>query len=120
MNHASVKYYFKKDEQVVEYLDARDTFLKLDKKVDDLAAKISNVGHTLLNWRSMFLFSDCKTNLPAVFLRDLQDKNYSASNWPTAKQINDVLAVWHTSRNRQKQLWKKIPLELRKNLESPF
>lgn len=120
MSHALVEEYIEKNEKVAEYLSARDAFQKLNRIVDELAAKINNVGYTLKNWRGMFLFSDCEINLPTKNLKDLQDKSFSAANWPSPKQINEILVLWHTARNRQKDLWREIPSEYRKGLDLPF
>ncbi len=101
---------------IAAYIDACTAMDEVQNRLTKVAQMIGGVGTALLQKPDRFIFSNVSSGLPmeAVMSRDSFSADGSA--WPTAEQINQLLATWHKARDVLRDAWNRLAPEARARL----
>jgi hypothetical protein len=99
------------------YIDARAEFVAIDKRAKDLGGVIKKVGESLSSNPILFMFG----NAGGVGMTALRPDTTSvnAEDWPSVKEIMDLLNDLHAKRSRMWELWKNLDQPRKAALQAP-
>lgn len=100
------------------YLDGVNNLERVEANAKSLFGVVIQVAAALQGNPLRVMFSNTLTGMPMSVgtERAIAD----ASKWPTAEQIQQALAQWHSARVATLQLWNAIPQADRGHLKPPF
>lgn len=102
------------------YLQARDEFTEVDKRLKAVAAQLTTVAQHLETSPGMFLFANAPAELPIEVVGNPRHASFDAHQWPTPAQINALLAEWHQKHTKMRSAWTAMPESQRSAFKPPF
>jgi diacylglycerol kinase family enzyme len=106
------------EDPIRKYSESNDELEKARTKVQKVQAIIVEVGQAL-NYPYQFVISNVGVGFPAEVTHSSMAKSLNANEWPTAKQIAEVIADLHQRRQHLESAWHSLS-DADKNIVKPL
>jgi len=106
------------EDPVRNYLDAKAELDKTKQKVSDITKLIAEVGEALKRDPWSLMISNVDVGFPPEVAMG-ESRSLNANNWPTARQIAELLSAMHKARHGAVNAWASLSGPDRENLTPP-
>ena len=106
------------EDSVRKYLDAKAELDRAKQKVSDIAKLIAEVGDALKRDPWSLMVSNVDVGFPPEVAMG-GSRSLNADNWPTARQIAELLSTMHKARHGAVNAWASLSKSDRENLTPP-
>ncbi len=106
------------EDPIRKYLDAKIKLDKAKQKVNDMTKLIVEVGNALNRNPWSFMVSNVDVGFPPEVAMG-GSRSLNANNWPTAKNIAELLSAMHDARHEAVNAWASLSQSDRSNLTPP-
>lgn len=106
------------EDSVRKYLDAKAELDRAKQKVNDITKLIAEVGDALKRDPWSLMVSNVDVGFPPEVAMG-GSRSLNANNWPTARQIAELLSAMHKARHGAVSTWASLSKSDRENLTPP-
>ena len=106
------------EDSIRKYLDTKAELDRTKQRVKDMAKLIVDVGNVLNRDPWSLMVSNVDVRFPPEVAMG-GSRSLNANNWPTAKQIAELLSAMHKVRNDVVNAWASLSKSDRDNLTPP-
>ena len=106
------------EEPIRVYSKANGELDQANNDLDKIRSLIQHVGQQLAVNPLSFSVSNAGVDFPAEVIMS-HNPSLNANDWPSAKQIGEVLSNLHTKRKAVEDVWRRLSIEDKKIVRPP-
>lgn len=105
------------EDPIAKYQDALSALDAAERAAQTVVGIVIDVGNKLArNWKRVTV---ANADPPIPFPVGAVTDSVNASTWPTAQELGQAMAAWHTARHEARNAWSAIPAERRVGIQGP-